>query len=202
MIALPVSGAIAASLAPSGWSDATTAWFGAGVALAGAATLVVLVLVGSVIVAPYRQRNEARAELQKRQAPVPIPNRDALIRAMAKFQDAAIEVVNQQEQLDKVDARSPNLVHVQEMTARDEAYELYRETEKEIHREKLVAGKAFDQPISDLITFMSTQVFLKVTKPPVAPGDSPRPVFTALELTGRIAGKVMEAIQQIEDISR
>jgi hypothetical protein len=119
---------------------------------------------------------------------------------MAEFQDAAIELIKGQEYLDKMDAQSPNLVDVEAMTTRDRTYQIYEQAYKKIHSEKLVAGQAFEQPISDLIVFILAQVFFKTQKPLVY-ADSPLPVFTPLERTGRIAGKVVETIRKIDEIS-
>jgi len=60
LIALALSSALAVTVAPSSWTDSTTAWFSAGIALSTAGVLVLVILMGSSIVAPYRQRNEAR----------------------------------------------------------------------------------------------------------------------------------------------
>ena len=59
IVTIPVSGAIAATLAPNGWSTVQQAWFGAGVAV-GTAFLLVAVINGlGALLAPARQRNEA-----------------------------------------------------------------------------------------------------------------------------------------------
>jgi hypothetical protein len=148
--------------------------------------------------APYRQRDEARALVLAKPKPIPLPNRDMLIRAIAGFADAAIEVINRQEYLDRMDAQNPNLVHAEAMI--NSAYQTYWEAYKKIGSEKLVATEPFGQPISDLIAFIWAQVFLKTQKPTVYTG-SPLQVFTALELAGRIGSKVEETKQNIDEIS-
>lgn len=200
LIALAVSGGIAATLASSDWSDASTAWFSAGIALATALTLVVLVLVGSVILAPYQQRNKARTELQTQLAPIPLPNRADLIKAMSALQEAAIDLVKKQEELDCWGSEHPYVAHGEVMTARDQANDVYQETLRGIRSEKLVAGKAFEQPISNLITYISTQVALKLGQLDVSGSNLTIPDI--ITFVGRIVGKVKEAVNEIDKISQ
>ena len=61
VISVPVAGTLAGTLAPDQWSNAGKAWFVAGVAIATALGIVGLVYIGSVALALYWQRNEARA---------------------------------------------------------------------------------------------------------------------------------------------
>lgn len=71
VIAMPISGAAAAIIAPSNWSDALSNWFGVGIALLVASLLVVMILIGSLILAPYRikrdiaQRRKEEVDLLK-----------------------------------------------------------------------------------------------------------------------------------------
>ena len=48
-------------LAPDSWSSDTTAGFAAAVSIASAVTFGLVIYVGALVTAPYRQRNEARA---------------------------------------------------------------------------------------------------------------------------------------------
>ena len=60
-VSAPVSVALAATLAPTQWSNGTTAWFAAGVGIVTAVLVVGLVYLRFLVVASFRQRDEARA---------------------------------------------------------------------------------------------------------------------------------------------
>ena len=56
MTTLPIAGALAATFAPSGWSVAATAWFAAGVSIAGAISFATLVYAFLWILASFPSR--------------------------------------------------------------------------------------------------------------------------------------------------
>lgn len=133
---------------------------------------------------------------------VVIPNRDVLFRAISEVQQASADLLMSQERLDKLEKRSPNLVHVDEMTTRDDMYAEYKEAIKKLGAEKMVAGKPFEALLSELIAYISTQVMTKIAKPSVFSGGSQQfRILTALEYIGRIAGKISEVTQKIDEIS-
>ncbi len=51
---------MATVLAPDSWSSDITALFAAGVSVIGAVTFAMMIYMGALVAAPYRQRNEAR----------------------------------------------------------------------------------------------------------------------------------------------
>ncbi len=130
-----------------------------------------------------------------------LPNRDTLFRAIALVQQTAIEVINRQDELDRMNEQSPYLVPTEQVGARNQSLVNYRNSMNALTTEKLVAGKAFEQTISDLIVFIEAQVFLKVEKPKIISGGTPPRSFTALELIGRIAGKVIETTEKIDQMN-
>lgn len=64
VISLPAAGALAAWLAPGSWSSDETALFAAGVSISSAVTFAIFIYSGTLVTAPYRQRNEARRALE------------------------------------------------------------------------------------------------------------------------------------------
>lgn len=133
---------------------------------------------------------------------VVIPNRDALFRVISEVQQTSGELLSAQEQLDNLETRRPGLVHVDEMTTRDNAYDNYKQAMNKLNAEKMVAGKPFESLLSDLTGYISTQVFLKTMKPPVLGGTHQQSrIPHALECIGSIAGKISEVTQKIDEIS-
>jgi len=136
-----------------------------------------------------------------RQLEVELPNREALIRAIASVQHAAIEVINQQDTLNQLKAQSPNIVYTElEMTA-DEAYATYTQAMKVLDQEQLVAGSAIKQLLNDLKVFISMQVFLKIGKPIQVGGDKPL-LLTPLEFAAKLSSRVEGTIKEIDRISQ
>lgn len=156
----------------------------------------------SLVVAPYKQRNQARALLQARPKPIPLSNRDELIRALSEIQLTSGELLMAQEHLDDLEARSPNLVHVDAMTARDNAHSKYKQAINKLDAEGLVASEPFKSLISDLTGYISTQVWMKEAKPTIIGGDPQQfRIRTALEIFGRIASRVSEVTRKINELS-
>ena len=165
-------------------------------------TIVFLLIYGlNLFSAPYRQRNEARDLLLAKPKPIPLLNRGELIRAISEVQHTSGELLMAQEQLDNLEARSPNLVHVDAMETRDDAYAKYKQAINKLSAEKMVAGKPFESLLSDLIAYISTQVWVKEAKPTSIGGDDPQKDRTALGTFGRIAGKINEATRKIDELS-
>jgi hypothetical protein len=166
----------------------------------------ILVFLGAYIwnllKAPFRQRNEARTLLTTNPKPINLPNGNELLRAMAEVLQTCGELLMAQEQLDDLDKMSPNLVHVEQMQTRDNKAESYHLAMNKLQAEKMVAGKQFENILSDLITFISTQVWIKSAKPTVIGGNPGQ--FQgrgALEIFGRIAGRAGEVTRKIDELS-
>ncbi len=126
---------------------------------------------------------------------IPIPNRDVLFRAIAKVQQTSADLLIAQERLDNLDMRSPNLVHVDEMTTRDNTLAEFKKALNKLEAEKMVAGKVFDALLAELIAYISTQVMAKLDKP------TGIRILTALRYSGHIANKIREVTQKIDEIS-
>lgn len=173
----------------------------AGVIL-GAIIGIIIIFIINLILAPYRQRNEARDLLLAKPKPIPLLNRGELIRAISEVQQTSGELLMAQEQLDNLEAMSPNLVHVDAMETRDYTYAKYKQAINKLSAEKMVAGKLFESLLSDLIAYISTQVWVKEAKPTFI-GSNPQQfhIHTALETFGRIASKVSEVTRKIDELS-
>ena len=68
VVSLPIAGGLAASMAPGSWSDTETTWFAASISIASATMLASAVYAGAFVLAPVRQRNEARDEVRQNKA--------------------------------------------------------------------------------------------------------------------------------------
>lgn len=173
------------------WGPAVVAW---DFLTAHPALIVLVVFVGVTIWGFLGQRRKTITS--------PIPNRDVLFRAISEVQQTSGELLSAQEQLDNLETRRPGLAHVDEMTTRDNAYDNYKQAMKKLNAEKMVAGRPFESLLSDLSGYISTQVLMKTVKPPVVGGTPQQSrILTALEYIGRIAGKISEVTQKIDEIS-
>lgn len=164
------------------------------------------VLVGvfllSLAVAPYRQRNQARTLLQAKPKPIPISNRDELLRAISDVQMASGKFLMAQEQLDDLQARSPKTVPIDAINTKSGAHTEYEQAMNKLEAEKMVAGKPFESLLSDLIVYISTQIWMKEAKP-IIYGGKPEPLGfrTALATFGRMASRISKAIQEINELT-
>lgn len=141
--------------------------------------------------------------LKLRAKKVIIPNRDILLRAIAEVQQTSGALLNAQEYLDGLNLQSPNTVHFAEaLTARDNAHDSYQQAMNKLNAETMVAGKPFKDILYELSGYISTQVWLKTEKPRLI-GGTPKQgrILTALEYFGRIAGKINQVTQKMEEIS-
>ena len=66
IIALPISGAVGMSIIPEHWSDASTIWAGAGIAVGVAFLLALFVAAGSFVFAPYSIAKDVRRGIEAR----------------------------------------------------------------------------------------------------------------------------------------
>lgn len=168
--------------------------------------VAILGMVGAwicaTIKAPVKQRDEARALLVAKPKPVALRNRDELIRAIAEVRESTGKLLQAQEQLDDLEARSPNIVNTKAMVARDKACTEYNQAMDKFHAEILVAGEHYENLLHDLSGYISTQVWVKTAKPTFVGGDPQQfRILTALEYFGRIAGKVNEVRRKIDELS-
>jgi hypothetical protein len=133
-----------------------------------------------------------------------IHNRDALFRVMSEVRQTSYDLLTAQERLDEMNTRSPHLVHTEEMQEVEDAYNKYKNAMNRLDAEILVAGKDFETLLSDLSAFISTQVMLKGVKPKFINGDANKQhrILSALEYSARIANKIREVTQKIDEISK
>ena len=170
--------------------------------LGGLLTAILIIFVWNLFRAPYKQRNEARNLLSARRTRVPISNKNELVRAMSDVQTLSGQLLTAQELLDDLEATSPTLVHSDAIGKRDDSYAKYNEAMDKLCAEILVAGKPYESLLHDLSGYISTQVWVKMAKPTFS-GATPQQarIRTALEYIGRIAGKVNEVRNKIDELT-
>lgn len=88
----------------------------------------------------------------------PLPNRDALARAIGSFMSASQDLIERDRELHALAVAWPNTVHVDATLARDSAHEAYVVARRALDNEKLVAGDRFAAPISDFITLVVSEL--------------------------------------------
>ncbi|MFC1905102.1 hypothetical protein ACFLXT_05035 [Chloroflexota bacterium] len=168
----------------------------------GMLAMVGIAFVVSLIVAPYRQRDEARALLLAKPKPVPLQNKGELIRSISEVRQTSGELLLAQEQLDDLNARSPYIAHVEAMDAKENAKLKFNSAMNKLDAEILLAGKPFESILSKLTGYISNQVWIKEDKPIFHGGEPEALGFrTALTTFGRIVGRINNVIQEIDELS-
>lgn len=109
----------------------------------------------SLLVAPYRQRNEAR-RLIRTQRKVPLPNRESLIRAISAIKEKVINLKMRQDDLNFKLKRHED--PREELAKRDNAWFAYLDAKRDLETERLVAGDNFRAVIDKLIMFINYHV--------------------------------------------
>ncbi len=200
LIAAAVGGLIVAYVVPATATAQQQGIWGVVGVLGTVVALMLATLLWHWHHAPVRQRDEARALLLAKPKPIPLPNRGELLRAISVVQDTCGELLMAQEQLDQMQTTSPYLANTELTGIRDYAKDEYEQAISRLNAESLVAGQAFEKILSDLIGYVTTQVWVHTAKPVFVGGD-PQPNRTLLGTFGKIAGRVHMTIQKIEEIS-
>ena len=125
----------------------------AGVIL-GAIIGIIIILIINLILAPYRQRNEARALLLAKPKPAPLQNRQKLFTAIHHLDEAARDMIGKHRRL-KNHRELGKLESVilqedsyeQKRSAFNDAFIKYHEVKKELELQISIAGQAFKKPI-------------------------------------------------------
>jgi len=122
--------------------------------MGGILGLAVVFLI-SLFIAPYKQRNEARALLMKRPKPIPLSNRDTLIRNMDEAKTATLEFINVRRQLAVLVNQKPNDIDENKADKiLKDSQSKYNEALRLLDCEKLVAGYEYEPLINSLINVM------------------------------------------------
>jgi len=170
--------------------------------LGGLVTAFVIVLAWNLLRAPYKQRNEARAALSQRPKPIPLPNRNELLRAISEVKQTSGRVLMEQEQMDKWQATHPDNVPGFVIERATNAITEYGQAMSNLYSEKMVAGNPFESILNDLDGYISTQVWIKLDKLSIVGGEPDNvQVRSAVEIVGRIAGRINGAIREINEIT-
>lgn len=103
--------------------------------------------------APYKQRNEARTLLETKRKPIPLPNRNELIKAIAEVKTTTLKYIHLQ------DTQSTRTLA--EVT---QAHECYENAIERLESERLVAGKEYDAILLSLDGFIIIQTILSRTQ--------------------------------------
>jgi hypothetical protein len=163
---------------------------------------MICVWIGATVYAPVQQRNEARALLRGKDNPIVLRNRDELIRAIVDVRQTSGKFLMAQEQLDNLGLEGDNFERIDAKDKRDAVYAKYETAMQKLEAEQMVAGKPFESILSDLIGFISTQVFVKGAKPTIIGGDPNQfHIRTALEIFGRIAGRIGKVVSKIDELT-
>jgi hypothetical protein len=161
-----------------------------------------LIYLVGLVLAPYRQRNEARALLEAIPKPTPLLNRAELMRAMSGVQQTSGALLNAQERLDNLDAKDSNTEHTADIASRDSAYTDYSNAINRLDTEGMVAGEPFENIVSDLVGYVTTQVWFKMVKPTVIGGNPEKfRILSALQVLGKIAGRVAGVKRHINELT-
>ncbi len=121
--------------------------------LGGLITAILIVFAWNVYRAPYKQRDEARANLLEKQKPTPISNIDTLVRAISNFRECAIVEFTHHQMRKEHSCKVPDCPLMMDGTPFDlaQAYEA-------LAAEALVAGERAKSIVSPLMVFVLTQI--------------------------------------------
>ena len=133
----------------------------------GATIAFLLLLFGvylyHVIVTPYRQRNEARAQLAQKPKPKPLSNRDELLRVLSEAEMATIEFVISIEFLKGWGKLHPNELDGKVTKIFEDAEHRQRNSYQALEKEILVAGKDYEPILKPLYVFMQSSAILNAS---------------------------------------
>ena len=122
----------------------------AGIFLAGMLALLGAVFLVSLLFAPYRQRNEARALLERELTPIPLQDRAKLIGTIVDVTTTAIELIKRKRKLLgglKPSDKKAKLI-VSEI---NDAEVEYNKALVAVNREKQIAGEPYETPIDSFL---------------------------------------------------
>lgn len=162
------------------------------------------VLVGvfllSLVVAPYKQRDQARTMLRAKAKPIPLQNREGLIRAIGAFQQVAVEVAAHQFNLNDYKKRNPNRVNTSMMAVLSQSIHRLNNCRQGLDREVLVAGKIFRQLVLELTSFVDTQMMVRQGGVVRIGGEKPI-LLNYNEFRARLGEIVDETVRHINEVS-
>jgi len=167
IIVAAVSGMITAIVIPT----INTIIFRAIYGFIGAVIALILIICITYIVhlaiTPYRQRNEVRKSLLEKQKPVPISNKDALIRAIITLTQSAMELVIEQELLEKPKLQTLGLGIIPKINESkfEQTVGNYKQAMHQYAAEGLIAGESLHETLISLNYFINMQVDFRLITP-------------------------------------
>ncbi len=128
-----------------------------------------------------------------------LSNRDTLFRAIYEFQDVANQLIPIQEEINKKNEQGNYTNYYETIAKRDEAYDRFKQAQKELNAERLVAGQPYKKVISDLVSFAWVQVAIKRRE--LTSVGNKQIELDFLQFVGILEGMVEKATQEIDRIS-
>ena len=154
----------------------TVAWVSIGAAIAYGC-----IFLFNLFRAPYKQRNEALALLQKQPMVPPLTNRTALLEAIAELKSSALNFMNY-----RVGQATPAFF---------EANRRYIRSIDELEAQKLVAGNAYKSPINDLVILVMLPMLMKLQESGI------NNITDKVKMDIKLQQQVDYAIRKIDEIS-
>ncbi len=116
-----------------------------------------------LILAPYRQRNEARVLLKAKPKPFILANREALLRTIAEARMATIGLVQHFEMLNRLGRENPNRIDIKAIGEMEKTQQRFNQACESFEKEILVAGSDYEPILKPLYLFMQTSAILNAS---------------------------------------
>ena len=156
----------------------------------------------SLLIAPYRQRNEARALLLAKPKAVPLRNRESLIKAIVLVEEKAIALKTSQDWLNHKEKNTDDFTREawsarnEARSARDEAHSAYLNALEVLETERLVAGDYFWAITDNLKMFINYHIYdcMRATI------DKPATLKT-IPFIGELHNQIEQTIRSLDALS-
>ena len=158
------------------------------------------VLVIKTALAPIKQRNEYRYQLLAK--PIPLPNRASLIKAIGTLSHKTKDLTDKCD-IYKSYASADLTISDTVIDNAYKAYDKYREALNGFENEKLIAGKAFEEPLILLFVWIDEQVTLLTAdlRGIPIPIEEVR-AFNILEFCDELDKRIKSTISKVDEISQ
>lgn len=151
----------------------------------------------SLVVAPYKQRDQARTMLRAKAKPILLQNRKELIEAIAIVENTTIQLVNCQNAINT----NSHVINAESYARRDDAYKKWNDSMNELRRQYLVAGDEYESIAIDFTGFVGLQVMSIMGQLKYPDDVKPIVLQNTLAFAGALASRVKEAIHKIDELS-
>lgn len=162
-IVLAVSAVVAAIFSPitdTIWARAIAGLIGAIVALI---IIVGITYLVHLLIAPYRQRDEARTQLSLEPKPTPLDNRRALLTAIYEVKEAATEFIEYKENLREALKQNPDILDKDIKWVDDFGKKKgrYEKSLAAVNMEEFLAGDDYKIHISPFILLIQSGILVR-----------------------------------------